>query len=400
MRVVTELLIFSASALIAEKVWRYALVADFFQRPVPTDTDTLPNLVSILQPVLSGDPTLAHCLESNLRMTTRYHVEFWYLLDEDDETAIQICRDLETRYPERVAGVLLLPPAPEGISPKMFKLIAGQEASQGDVVCCLDDDTILPDEGLEKCLPYLSRPDVGLAFGLPYYTCFANLWSAYVSCFVNAASLLTYIPYTALCEPFTINGMFFAVRRPILEKVGGFDAAKDILADDFGTAHLFRTKGYLLAQTPLRHDISTHVQNLAHLRGLIGRWFTFPRESLLRHLSASEKTVVVTMGAAANLLPVLLLLGAIATYPSNSLIAVGALFVVTLVVVIRLNYAYLPKPTPLWALLFLTPLVLILFPLQMLLALLAPTQKVHWRGSVMEAKKGGGFRFVRRRKKE
>lgn len=385
-----------ALLLILEKLWRLVLIVRFFRRRVPVDT-VPPTLVSILQPILSGDPTLAHCLEANLRMTTRYHAEFWYLLDHDDHAAIVICRELEARFPERVAGVLLLPQAPDGVSPKMFKLIAGQAASKGDVVCCLDDDTILPDYGLEQCLPYLSGPTVGVAFGLPYYTHFANLWSAYVSCFVNASSLLTYIPYTTLCDPFTINGMFFAARRTVLEKVGGFAAAKDILADDFGTAHLFRTHGYKLAQTPIRHGISTHVQDLDHLRSLIGRWFTFPRESLLRYLYPRERAIVLLMGATANLLPVLILVAAFIANLQTAMTAVALLFAVTLVVIVGLNNAYLRRATPLWALVLLTPIVLLLFPLQMIAALLVPRPKVHWRGHVMETRKGGGFRFIRRR---
>jgi ceramide glucosyltransferase len=395
---IATVLVLLSTLLLVEKLCRYLRVVRFFQRPLPEDTGAEPNLVSILQPILSGDPTLAHCLEANLRMTTRYHVEFWYLLDQSDDVAIRICRDLESRYGDRIGGILSLPPAPEGVSPKMFKLIAGQEVSRGEILCCLDDDTILPDEGLEKCLPYLVRPNVGVAFGLPYYTHFANLWSAYVSSFVNASSLLTYIPYTEVCDPFTINGMFWAVRRTALEKVGGFTAAKEILADDFATAHLFRRHGYTLAQTPIRHGISTHVHSLDHLRSLLGRWFTFPRESLLRHLTTFERTVVVIMGAVANLLPVLLLFAALLLRSFEAILAMTLFFSFSLLLIARLNSRYLRSATPPWALWFLTPVVLLLFPLQMAAALIAPQQRVHWRGHIMEAKKGGGFRFVRRRR--
>ena len=119
------------------------------------------------------------------------------------------------------------------------------------MVCVLDDDTRLPDWGLEQCLPFLDRPGVGLAFGLPYYRHFGNLWSALVSLFVNGQSLLTYVPYTALSEPFTINGMFYALRREVLDAVGGFAGLEGILADDFAVASRLREHGYRLAQTPL-----------------------------------------------------------------------------------------------------------------------------------------------------
>jgi ceramide glucosyltransferase len=393
----TAALVTLALLLLAERAWRVLLVVRFFRRPPPPPLDPAPRLVSILQPVVGGDPTLSPCLEASLRAETAYNVETWYLLDEGDADAERVCRDLEARYPGRVAGLLFLPPPPEGVSPKLFKMIAGIKASKGDVVCCLDDDTMLPDGGLEECLPHLARPGVGLAFGLPYYVHFGNAWSAYVSCFVNASSLLTYVPYTALTEPFTINGMFYALRREVLAEIGNFEDIRHIIADDFAVAHRVRSAGYKLAQTPVRHGISTHVRDLGHLRGLLGRWFTFPRESLLRHLSAKERAIVVAMGVVANALPVVLAVG-VTVFPSPAALAAASVFFAfALVTTAFFNRAFLRGATPPWALWLMTPLVLLVFPLQMLAALLAPRQRVNWRGNLMEAEKGGGFRFVRRR---
>ena len=87
-----------------------------------------------------------------------------------------------------------MPPPGERDNPKMVKLIEGARLATGDVFCVLDDDTVLPDGGLEQCLPYVDDPGVGLAFGLPYYVNFSNLWSSLVSYFVDSHSLLTYMP--------------------------------------------------------------------------------------------------------------------------------------------------------------------------------------------------------------
>lgn len=391
-------LIALAALLLIEKLWRYGLIVRFFTRPIPEIAGPEPQLVSILQAVMGGDPNLPICLEESLRMQTRYPVEFWYLLDQGDTIAEQVCADLEARYPGRVAGILLLPPPPEGVSPKMFKLAAGQEVANGDVICCLDDDTALPDGGLEECLPYLDLPGVGLAFGLPYYRSFGNIWSAYVACFVNASSLMTYIPYISFCAPFTINGMFYAARRECLEAVGGFAAILHILADDFGTAQVFRSAGYKLAQTPLRHGIRTHVRDYQHMRQLLGRWFTSPRESLLRHLTPFEIVVVLCVGVFANLLPVVLAIGAVASRQLLPLTAAGLFFAAAVGIISVLNRRYLRSATPAWAIWGVVPLVLLFFPIQMLAALFAPRLKVHWRGNVMEYQKGGSFRFLARRR--
>ena len=51
--------------------------------PHPLATEP-PCLVSILQPILSGDPTLPHTLGHNVAARTMYAREFIWLVDEDD----------------------------------------------------------------------------------------------------------------------------------------------------------------------------------------------------------------------------------------------------------------------------------------------------------------------------
>ncbi|MDQ2808336.1 MAG: glycosyltransferase [Chloroflexota bacterium] len=380
--------------MLAEKAWRWSMVRRFFQRPAPPAGPD-PQLVSIMQPILSGDPTLAAGLEANLRARSRYAREFLWLVDSDDAPAQALCRDLIARYPACRVRLILLPPPGARQNPKMVKLIAGAAAAWGDVICVLDDDTRLPDGGLEQCLPYLDQPDVGLAFGLPYYVNFSNLWSSLVSAFVDSHSLLTYIPYTVLTEPFTINGMFYAVKRAQLAAVGGFAGLEGTLADDFAVAQRFRAHGLRLAQTPLLHGISTQVTGPSHYLSLIQRWFIFPRESLLRYLSPRDKAIVYGWGLGPALFPLGLLL-ALALRPSRGKVVYTlAYFGASCGLFAHLNRTYLGNATPLRGA-ALVPLIQALFPLQLVTALLAP-QRIHWRGHLIAAESGGTLRFVRRR---
>lgn len=391
----TTLLVAFAVLLTAEKAWRCALVVRFFRRPAPAPKRTV-RLVSILQPILSGDPTLPECLARNLAMRTGYATEWLWLVDTDDTDAHALCQELIARHPGRAVQVIGVPPPLSDArqNPKTIKLIVGAQFACGDVLCVLDDDTTLPDHGLEQCLPFLDQAGVGLAFGLPFYVHFANLWSTLVSCFVNMSSLLTYIPYTFVADPFTINGMFYAVRRNVLEAVGGFRGLEATLADDFAVARRFRAHGYRLAQTPLRHAIRTHVAGASDYFGLMQRWFLFPRESLLRHLSGRDKMVVFSLGLIANVAPFLLALGALLFPTPLVLLATLGYALFSTATVAGLNASYL-HATPRCALLWWTPLLLFLFPLQLLVALARPKPRLVWRGHLMEAEKGGGFRVVR-----
>jgi ceramide glucosyltransferase len=381
-------------ALTLFAAWRHWTVMRFLRRPLPPQAEP-PRLVSVIQPILSGDATLPQTLSHNVSAHSTYTREFVWLLDEDDAAGLQICRQLMADYADANVRLLCQPPPPQGVNPKTFKLARGLAAAQGDVICVLDDDTMLPDGGLEQCLPYLNQPGAGLVFGLPYQVNFSNLWSSLVALFVNSSSLLTYVPVAVLHQPVTINGMFYALRRPVLEGIGGFTGLEPILADDFAIAQRVRAHGLRLVQTPLRHPISTQVPSARRYLLLMQRWFIFPRESLLRHLPLHEQTLVYALALAPTLLPFLLVVGLL-VWPSPLLAALLAgYFACSYLLFLHIDGAYLRRATPRrWSCLL--PLLQVLLPLQVLAALLLP-QRIVWRGHVMQVERGGGFRFVRRR---
>ena len=389
------LLILLISILFLERLLKFLLVVRFFRRTIPSHRQSV-TLVSILQPVLSGDPTMPTGLEQNLTLQTGYPLEFLWLVDEDDFEAQRICRDLLARHPDKKARMILLPPPGPRQSPKMIKLIAGARHASGDVLCVLDDDTRLPDFGLETCLPFLDQPGVGLAFGLPYYVSFGNFWSRLVAYFVNSHSLMSYVPYAMLAEPVTINGMFYAIRRAVLEDIGGFDGLETILADDFAIAQRMRARGYRLAQTPLRHAISTWVGTPRHYFSLTQRWFIFPRESMLRHLNAREQVSFYGMALLPVFLPWLAILVPVLA-PGLWLVSL-LYFTCNHLIFMRFNWAYLKRTSP-WSHSYWVTLIALLLPLQVLAALFAP-QRVNWRGNILQVEPGGGFELVRRRGEE
>jgi ceramide glucosyltransferase len=378
--------------IMLERMARHLIVVRFLKRPLPVQKRPI-QLVSILQPILSGDPTLAEGLEKNLLLISPYPLEFLWLLDEDDDEGRRICAHLETKHPGKIIHLITLPPPENHQNPKMIKLIAGQSLAKGDVLCVLDDDTRLEDGGLEACLPFLDEPGVGLAFGLPYYVSFGNFWSSLVAYFVNSQSLLNYIPYAFITHPVTINGMFYCLRREVFNNIGGFVGLENVLADDFAIAQRTRKAGYLLAQTPVRHGISTWVNSSTKYFNLIQRWFIFPRESMMRHLRGSEQASFYLMAILPIIFPWIALA---APFMVPSLWPLSSIyFIYSYTIFAHFNIAYLQQASP-WKHSYWAILIPIILPVQILSALIAP-QKINWRGHIMQAEQGGGFQFIRRR---
>jgi ceramide glucosyltransferase len=383
--------------MLTERAWKQWLVTRFFQRPLPVMKQA-PKLVSIIQPILSGDPTMATCLENSLKLNCQSALEFIWLVDQEDTKGISICQELSARYPACQTSLIIVPQAPANNSPKTFKLIEGRKVAQGDVICVLDDDTILPVDGLDIALSFLDQPGVGLAFGLPYYVNFSNAWSSMVSAYVNSNSLLSYIPYLAITEPFTINGMFYVLRSEVLDGMGGFAAIKQTFADDFAIAQLCRTHGYKLAQTPVCHGISTQVRDAKHYTSLLQRWFVFPRESILRHVSTFDKAVLYIIAVLPALFPLILMLSLLLRPTWPKFMYTLLYFGYSMTIIEHLNKKHLRQATPKekqWWI----PVVLVLVPIQILIALFSP-QRVNWRGNIVQVERGGGFQYIQRRVQE
>jgi ceramide glucosyltransferase len=380
--------------LFAERLLKHLAVIRFFRRPRPALARP-PRLVSLMQPILSGDPQLAGCLERNLLSASGLEREFIWLVDDDDAEGLAICRALIARHPAVEVRLVALPPPAPAQNPKLMKLIAGAALARGELLCVLDDDTVLPDGGLELCLAYLDQPGVGLAFGLPYYESFDNLWSSLVAYFVDSQSLLTYVPFAMLSEPATINGMFYALRRSTLEAVGGFAGLETTLADDFAVAQRLRGAGYRLAQTPLLHPIRTTVGGPGPYASLIQRWFIFPRESIMRQLGPRELALFYGLTVLPIFFPWLALALNICRPARATKIATLAYLGYCYAIFAHINLAYLKSAAP-WGRSWLVPLIQLGLPAQVLAALLSP-QRIRWRGHLIEAAPGGGLRMVKRR---
>lgn len=261
--------------------------------------------VTVLQPILSGDPTLAACLSDNLSQTPQ--ARFIWLIDEDDLEGRAIA---ETLAPPQRVRVVLGPPPRDGENPKVAKLARAFPLVETRYVAVLDDDTILPPGGLARAISSLEPG--GLATGLPLYVNRANGWSRLVSGFVNGSALLTYPAASMVGAARTINGMFYASEVASLVRGGGFEAIRGSLTDDYAIATLFRRLGAPITQTDVLHPISTTVTDIGHYFGIMRRWMIFGSRYLRENRSLFSLVLILVPSLAP---PVLLGVGLVSGWP-------------------------------------------------------------------------------------
>ncbi len=279
---------------------RLVVAAHWFRRPAPPPVAAE---VTVLIPILSGDPRLEGCLRQNL--TNAPDARFLLLIDDDDPEAQSIAARLSA--PNAVA--VSYPPPMAGENPKVAKLARALPRVETPLFAVLDDDTVLSAGALDRAAGWLTTGD--LVTGLPAYVAEGNLWTRAVAAFVNASVLPTYPVGAALGEQRTLNGMFYLGRTRDLRALGGFDAIRGQLTDDYAMARLYLDAGRRLVQAPVVHPVQTTVTGPGHWLSILRRWMIFAH----RYLRENPSAFTLGLIGGTTLAPLVLLLWSLALSP-------------------------------------------------------------------------------------
>jgi ceramide glucosyltransferase len=141
-----------------------------------------------------------------------------------------------------------------GANRKISKLIGMLPEAHGEIIVLTDGDIAVPSGYLEAILAPFDDPTVGIVT-CPYRSVGGRSIPTRIDVILTNAGFL---PSLALAE--RLEGMRFAlgatiaVRRRVLEAIGGLEPLLDILADDWAIADRTRRAGYRIVLAPLLLD--------------------------------------------------------------------------------------------------------------------------------------------------
>jgi ceramide glucosyltransferase len=245
--------------------WRYAR-----RCPAPSRRAAFAD-VTILQPVLGGDPALFETLRANLAQLPG--AQFIWLLDHDDRAGWETCRAVAAKSPAARIQLVGTPPVPPSANPKIFKLARGEALVATAFTAVLDDDTRLTGDGLSALIDALADHDVST--GLPLYLPGSNAPTRLLAQFVNNQSILTYLPPLVFSDAITLNGMCYALATARLRALGGFAPLTHRLTDDLAMARLVRASGGRIFQSVIPLAVTTTVADWKSYLRQMHRWMLF-----------------------------------------------------------------------------------------------------------------------------
>jgi ceramide glucosyltransferase len=213
-----------------------ACVKRLFQ-PRPPLTATPP--VSILKPVHGADPMFYDAIRSHAEQNYPYF-ELLFAVSSPHDPAVADIERLIAEYPQR--DIRLIERKTPSLNPKVGALIDLEKEARYDVLLVNDGDILVPPHYLPTIVAELNQPGVGLV------TALYRARSQYTPGSIEALGVATDFAPSTLVAPFVgvtefAMGSTLLFRREDLRAIGGFEAVKDHLADDYLLGRLITRLG-------------------------------------------------------------------------------------------------------------------------------------------------------------
>ncbi|MFL9906466.1 bacteriohopanetetrol glucosamine biosynthesis glycosyltransferase HpnI [Paraburkholderia sp. RL17-337-BIB-A] len=197
--------------------------------------------VSVLKPLCGAEPRLYENLRT---FCDQRHGHFQLVLgvSSPDDPAIAVVRRLQAAFPMRDIE-LAIDPRVHGSNLKVSNLINMAERARHDVIVIADSDIAVEADYLDSVAAPLADPRVGVVTCLYVAQSVGGFWPRVGALFINewfAPSVR--VAHAAGSRRFGF-GATLALRRATLERIGGFEALKNCLADDYWLAEHVRALG-------------------------------------------------------------------------------------------------------------------------------------------------------------
>jgi len=227
----------------------YSLAATLFVRrfarsATPKASSCPP--VTILKPLHGAEPRLYENLSSFCRQDYAGPIQIIFGVQDAADPATAIVRRLSGEFPE-VDLTLIVDSRQHGANRKVANLVNMSEHIRHEVLVVADSDMMVPADYLSHVVGALEEPGIGLATCLYRGASDPGLRADLASMAIDYHFLPSVLVGLGLGLARPCFGSTIALRREMLEKVGGFRAFADHLADDNAIGEAVRRAGAKVA---------------------------------------------------------------------------------------------------------------------------------------------------------
>ena len=220
----------------------------------------VPEAVTILKPLYGESPRLAECLASFCVQDYAAPVQIVFGLHDRTDPALAIVQSLKERF-ANLDIAIVVDETSHGTNGKISNLINMSGAAKHGILIASDGDIAVPPDYAAQIVAQLQKPKVGGVSVLYYGDWEGSVWSRLQAAWIDTHFLPSVMVGRALGLAEPCFGSTIALRREVLERIGGFEAFADQLADDYAIGAAVREAGYTLEIGPAAVGHVCHVES-------------------------------------------------------------------------------------------------------------------------------------------
>lgn len=269
---------------------------------VPDDTEP-DTPVTVIHPVKDLDFELERNLDSWLQQNYPGAVEHVFSFQDAEDAALPVVRALDARYEDADIRILVNPLIP-GLNGKSSNMVHALQVARHGIIVFGDSDTRVRPDFILKMVRPLADERVGVTTCGQVNIGGRDFWTRFFTFLQNCETDFNWAFLARLGMDVGITGAAFAMRRTLIEKVGGLQSFGGSLLEDLFLGRRLRGMNYRIVLGPFvechvdRHEME---KSLNYARRLaIG---------IRRHISLEVPVFVLMLSWYWALLVAALLLG-------------------------------------------------------------------------------------------
>ena len=200
--------------------------------------------ISILKPLKGFDPEMYESFRSHCLQEYSGRVEIVFGVNDSSDPAINAVTRLQQEFPNSDISLVVCPDV-LGTNRKASNLVQMAACAKYDHLIVNDSDIRVPKDYLQRVSANFADPQVGMVTTLYRGVPHNEIWSK-----LEAVTIATDFAGGVLSAIVVEGGLHFAlgstlaIRKDVLEKIGGFQSLCDYLADDYELGNRTSNSGY------------------------------------------------------------------------------------------------------------------------------------------------------------
>ncbi|MGQ9569475.1 MAG: ceramide glucosyltransferase [Thermodesulfovibrionales bacterium] len=197
--------------------------------------------VSILKPLKGVDDNLFDNLES-FCMLDYPEYEIIFSLQDHNDPAYKVARKVKDKYPDKQISIVV-EDCSTGLNPKVNNLIPAYVNAKYEYILISDSNVMVNREYLSEIVRHFNDPEVGLVTNLIRGIGGRTLGSVFENLHLNTFIIGSICFLDRYLKMPCVIGKSMLMRKRDLESIGGFNAVKDVLAEDYIIGKKMQKKG-------------------------------------------------------------------------------------------------------------------------------------------------------------